>query len=185
MAEWVRALDWRPDGRGFESHCGNLFASELWQFRLPRFANWCLSEETLKAVGPFYLVSMPGEPTSPYWNVFTTVVDSIAHSTLNSPISAYMQRKTLPCTEKEDMHFLGITKNEYGFRTEHSTEFAALELADRVITSMDHNETPKNIYLDLSKAFDTLDQSRATCGPTTSVRPAGFNRKWEQMCICN
>ena len=28
----------------------------------------CLSEETLKAVGPFYLVSMPGEvkyPTSP------------------------------------------------------------------------------------------------------------------------
>ena len=32
----------------------------------------CLSEETLKAVGPFYLVSMPGEvkdPTSPHWNV--------------------------------------------------------------------------------------------------------------------
>ena len=47
--------------------------------------------------------------------------------------------------------------NQYGFRTEHSTEFAALELADRVITSMDHNETPINIYLDLSKAFDTLD----------------------------
>ena len=47
--------------------------------------------------------------------------------------------------------------NQYGFRTEHSTEFAALELADRVLTSMDHNETPINIYLDLSKAFDTLD----------------------------
>ena len=32
----------------------------------------CLSEETLKAVAPFYLVSMPGEekdPTSPHWNV--------------------------------------------------------------------------------------------------------------------
>ena len=32
----------------------------------------CLSEETLKAVGTFYLVSMPGEvkdPTSPHWNV--------------------------------------------------------------------------------------------------------------------
>ena len=47
--------------------------------------------------------------------------------------------------------------NQYGFRTEHSTEFAALELADRVITCKDHNETPINIYLDLSKAFDTLD----------------------------
>ena len=32
----------------------------------------CLSDETLKAVGPFYLVSKPGEvkdPTSPHWNV--------------------------------------------------------------------------------------------------------------------
>ena len=32
----------------------------------------CFSEETLKAVGPFYLVCMPGEvkdPTSPHWNV--------------------------------------------------------------------------------------------------------------------
>ena len=39
VAEWVRALDWRPDGPGFESHCGKLFASELWQFRLPHFAS--------------------------------------------------------------------------------------------------------------------------------------------------
>ena len=44
---------------GFESHCGN-FASELWQFRLTRLAS-VFSEETLKAVGPFYLVCMPGE----------------------------------------------------------------------------------------------------------------------------
>ena len=32
----------------------------------------CLLEETLKAVGPFYLVSMPGDvkdPTSQHWNV--------------------------------------------------------------------------------------------------------------------
>ena len=34
----------------------------------------CLSEETLKAVGPFYLVSMPGEvkdPTSLHWKCVT------------------------------------------------------------------------------------------------------------------
>ena len=34
----------------------------------------CLSDETLKAVGPFYLVSMPGEvkdPTSPHWKCVT------------------------------------------------------------------------------------------------------------------
>ena len=34
----------------------------------------CLSDETLKAVGPFYLVSMPGEveyPTSLHWKCVT------------------------------------------------------------------------------------------------------------------
>ena len=34
----------------------------------------CLSEETLKAIGPFYLVSMPGEvkdPTSLHWKCVT------------------------------------------------------------------------------------------------------------------
>ena len=38
VAEWVRALDWRPGGPGFESLCGN-FGSELWKFRLPRFTS--------------------------------------------------------------------------------------------------------------------------------------------------
>ena len=36
VAEWVRVLDWRQGGPGFESCWGN-FALELWQFRLPRF----------------------------------------------------------------------------------------------------------------------------------------------------
>ncbi len=46
---------------------------------------------------------------------------------------------------------------QYGFRTEHSTEYAALELVDRVISQMDQMNTPINIFFGLSKAFDTLD----------------------------
>ncbi len=46
---------------------------------------------------------------------------------------------------------------QYGFRTEHSREFAALELVDKIILNMDKMETPIGIFLDLSKAFDTLD----------------------------
>ena len=38
--------------------------SKLRQFRLPHSC-LCLSEETLKAGGPFYLVSMPGEVKDP------------------------------------------------------------------------------------------------------------------------
>ena len=42
----------------------------------------CLSDETLKAVGPFYLVSMPGEVKDPTESALecVTVVDSTSHS---------------------------------------------------------------------------------------------------------
>ena len=47
----------------------------------------------------------------------------------------------------------------YGFRSGHSTELAALELTDRIISALDNHNTPLNIFLDLSKAFDTLDHT--------------------------
>lgn len=46
---------------------------------------------------------------------------------------------------------------QYGFREEHSTELAALELVDRLTIEMDKMNTPISIFLDLSKAFDTLN----------------------------
>ena len=49
--------------------------------------------------------------------------------------------------------------NQYGFRPKHCTEHAALELIDRIINKMDINEIPLNIFLDLSKAFDTIDHT--------------------------
>ena len=49
--------------------------------------------------------------------------------------------------------------NQYGFRKEHSTELAALEVIDRITCNMDNGKIPFNIYLDLSKAFDTLDHN--------------------------
>ena len=47
--------------------------------------------------------------------------------------------------------------NQYSFRPNNSTEYAALELVDRIIMQMDNNDVPINIFLDLSKAFDTID----------------------------
>ncbi len=46
---------------------------------------------------------------------------------------------------------------QYRFRTENSTELAALELANRIMVEMDNNNTPITIFLDLSKAFDTIN----------------------------
>ena len=59
------------------------------------------------------------------------------------------------------IHFTRINlfyESQYGFK-KHSTEFAVLELIDRITQSLDNGQTPVNIYLDLSKAFDTLDHS--------------------------
>ncbi len=50
-----------------------------------------------------------------------------------------------------------LYKSQYGFREGHSTDYAALELVDRITLSMDNKNTPVNIISDLSKAFDTLD----------------------------
>ena len=47
--------------------------------------------------------------------------------------------------------------NQYGFRKNRSTEHALIELTDRILSNMDNNITPTAIFLDLSKAFDSLN----------------------------
>ncbi len=47
--------------------------------------------------------------------------------------------------------------SQYGFREGHSTEYATLELVDRITLEMDNKNTPISIFLDLSNAFDILD----------------------------
>ena len=46
---------------------------------------------------------------------------------------------------------------QYGFRIKHSTELASLEVIGTIISQMDTNKISLGIFLDLSKAFDTLD----------------------------
>ena len=48
---------------------------------------------------------------------------------------------------------------QYGFRTEYSTELAALHLVNDLTKQMDTGKVHTNIYIDLSKAFDTLEYS--------------------------
>ena len=57
---------------------------------------------------------------------------------------------------KNNKHFF---KSQYGFREDHSTELAALELVDHLQAELDKKNIPIAIYMDLSKAFDTLDHT--------------------------
>ena len=59
MAVWIKALDWRPSAPRVRISLGQLRIGTLAIPSIPLCQ--CLSEETLKAVGPFYLVSLLGE----------------------------------------------------------------------------------------------------------------------------
>ena len=53
-----------------------------------------------------------------------------------------------------------LSEQQYSFRSQHSTELACVKLADYIIKEMDNIKkikTPTAIFLDLSKAFDTLN----------------------------
>ena len=49
-----------------------------------------------------------------------------------------------------------VHKHQYGFRKNNSTEYASLHIVDYLNYELDKNGTPTNIYLDLSKVFDSL-----------------------------
>jgi len=52
-----------------------------------------------------------------------------------------------------------LSKDQYGFRKNISTSMALLDLVDKISTSMDKNVYTIGIFLDLAKAFDTVNHN--------------------------
>ena len=50
-----------------------------------------------------------------------------------------------------------ISENQYGFREGHSTSSALADFIHKVSTALDNRQSTIGLFLDLSKAFDTLD----------------------------
>ena len=89
----------------------------------------------------------------------------------SSQISNYRPISLLPSISKifENVMFYQVLEylndsnllciEQFGFRPGHSTELAALRITDHLTKQMDKMKVPINIYIDLSKAFDTLNHS--------------------------
>src|SRR6218665_220383 len=83
-------------------------------------------------------------------------------------VSNYRPISKLPCFSKileRAMHnrladFLEqnnvLYNKQFGFRKNHSTTFAIVEVVDKISEAMDRRQMTVGVFLDLSKAFDTI-----------------------------
>ena len=72
---------------------------------------------------------------------FSKILERLVHNRLNN----YLKYNKL------------ITPAQYGFQQNLSTEMAILELQDRITNQLINNKLSLGVFLDLSKAFDTLN----------------------------
>ena len=49
--------------------------------------------------------------------------------------------------------------SQYGFRRQHSTQHAILDIVNRIQENIDHKQFTCGIFIDLQKAFDTVDHT--------------------------
>ena len=86
-------------------------------------------------------------------------------------VSNYRPISVLPCFSKilERIMYNRLYKyliennilysKQFGFQNGHSTDHAVVQLVDQIIESFENNKYTLGVFIDLSKAFDTVDHS--------------------------
>ena len=94
-----------------------------------------------------------GKQSDPHWfNNYRPIsllpsISKIVEKVIHKQLYSYMNNHQL------------FNNSQYGFRESHSTEYAAMEFADNTLKQMDDGLLPFSVFIDLSKAFDTLDHT--------------------------
>ena len=74
-------------------------------------------------------------------------------SCINKIFEKLLAKRIYSFLEKQNI----LYEFQYGFRTGHSTTHALIEITDRIKLAINNNELMCGIFLDLSKAFDTVN----------------------------
>ena len=74
-------------------------------------------------------------------------------STINKIFEKILYSRLINYIEKYEL----LYKYQYGFRKNHSTDHALIELVDQIRFSIDNNQMTCGIFVDLTKAFDTVN----------------------------
>ena len=74
-------------------------------------------------------------------------------SCINKIFEKLLAKRIYSFLEKQNV----LYEFQYGFRTGHSTTHALIEITDRIKLAINNNELMCGIFLDLSKAFDTVN----------------------------
>lgn len=52
-----------------------------------------------------------------------------------------------------------MSEHQYGFRSNTSTAMAVIDLTEQISTAIGNNEFSVGVFIDLKKAFDTIDHT--------------------------
>ena len=95
-------------------------------------------------ISPIYKSGLKNEPSN-YRPISTLpVLSKILERTVHHQLMNYMEENDL------------LTTNQFGYRQKRSTKLASTLLCDEIRKSMDKGELVGAVYIDLSKAFDTI-----------------------------
>ena len=76
-------------------------------------------------------------------------------STINKIMEKVMYKRVISFLNR----FKILYKYQFGFRENYSTVQAVIEITDNILSELEKKNMVAGIYLDLSKAFDTVDHT--------------------------
>ena len=89
----------------------------------------------------------------------------------SSDVSNYRPISVLPCFSKILEHIMYnrlykylienniLYSKQFGFQNGHSTDHTVVQLVDQIIESFENSKYTLGVFIDLSKAYDTVDHS--------------------------